>query len=314
MGIVQKIKKALKSSPKPSSKPAGKPKTAAKPAKKAASTGSTQLAKKAKAVPSAKAGAKAASHAKLQVKAQANVKSAKDLKKKQAGKPDTKSNKTLKASLKSPAVSGKDAAAQKASHKESLKAAAAAEKALEKTQKAAQKAAQAAADKQLKAEQKAALKAEQKALKDEQNAKESKASQDEANEGPAVEEEIHLTDAEGRRFCRTKECDQIAVVDGGYCRYHYLLFWRNIQNRKKILTEGKLERYIEELTARYPDKYLEMLRKDLRTEKEFMSAIAELEIDEAAVDNEYEDEAQSFLEEVRGVGGGEAGAERDDDF
>jgi hypothetical protein len=113
------------------------------------------------------------------------------------------------------------------------------------------------------------------------------------------EAEIVLTDAEGRRYCRVKDCDQLSAVDG-YCRYHYLLFWKKIQIRKKILTEGKLERYVEELTARYPDKFLEILRKDLRTEKDFTGAIQELEIDESAVDNEFEDEAQTYIDEVRG--------------
>lgn len=130
---------------------------------------------------------------------------------------------------------------------------------------------------------------------------------------PAVEEEVVLTDAEGRRYCRVKDCDQLSVVDG-YCRYHYLLYWKKIQVRKKILSEGKLERYIEDLTARYPDKFLDMLRKDLRSEKEFLAAIAELEIDESAVDNEFEDETQNYLDEVRGMSS-EATPERsDDDF
>jgi len=125
-------------------------------------------------------------------------------------------------------------------------------------------------------------------------------------------EEVYLTDAEGRRYCRVKDCDQIATVDG-YCRYHYLLFWKRIQVRKKILSEGKLSRYIEELTARYPDKYLEMLRKDLRSEKDFMAAITELEIDESGVDSEYEDEAQSYLEEVRGMSS-EGGGREEEEF
>jgi hypothetical protein len=124
--------------------------------------------------------------------------------------------------------------------------------------------------------------------------------------------EVVLTDADGRRYCRVKDCDQLSTVDN-YCRYHYLLFWKNIQVRKKILSEGKLERYIEELTARYPDKYLDMLRKDLRNEKDFLAAIQELEIDEANVDNEYEDEAQSYLEEVRGMSG-ETSAREEEDF
>lgn len=139
----------------------------------------------------------------------------------------------------------------------------------------------------------------------------------ETAEAPAaVEEEIVeepiLTDAEGRRFCRVRDCDQLAAVDT-YCRYHYLLHWKKIQVRKKILTEGKLERYIEELTARYPDKFLDMLRKDLRSEKEFLIAIQELEIDESAIENEnMEEEAQTYIDEVRGME--PAGRETEEDF
>lgn len=126
------------------------------------------------------------------------------------------------------------------------------------------------------------------------------------------EEEVILTDAEGRRYCRVNDCDQIGQVEG-YCRFHYLLFWKKIQVRKRILSEGKLERYIEELTARYPDKYLEMLRKDLRTEKDFLAAIQELEIDDSSDETEFEDESQSYIEEMRGVSG-ESASRDDDDF
>lgn len=129
-------------------------------------------------------------------------------------------------------------------------------------------------------------------------------------EEETIEEPV-LTDAEGRRFCRVRDCDQLAVVDT-YCRYHYLLHWKKIQVRKKILTEGKLERYIEELTARYPDKFLDMLRKDLRSEKEFLGAIQELEIDESAIENEMEEEAQTYIDEVRGME--PAGRETEEDF
>ncbi len=125
------------------------------------------------------------------------------------------------------------------------------------------------------------------------------------------EDEIILTDAEGRRYCRARDCDQISAVDV-YCRYHYLLFWKRIQIRKKILTDGKLERYVEELTGRYPDKFLEMIRRDLRTTKDFLSAIQELEIDESASgDNDFEEESQSFIDEVRGLN--EAGPTMDEE-
>ncbi len=131
---------------------------------------------------------------------------------------------------------------------------------------------------------------------------------------PADPDEIILTDAEGRRYCRARDCDQLSRVDG-YCRYHYLLFWKKIQVRKKILSDGKLERYIEELTAKFPDKYLEVLRKDLRSEKDFMAAIGELELEEAAANEEADfEEDNNFIEEMRGVGGEATTIQDDDDY
>ncbi|XGC79405.1 hypothetical protein ACES2L_08700 [Bdellovibrio bacteriovorus] len=132
-------------------------------------------------------------------------------------------------------------------------------------------------------------------------------------EKPKSDEEIILTDAEGRRYCRARDCDQIAAVDA-YCRYHYLLFWKKIQVRKKILADGKLERYVEELTSRYPDKFLEMIRRDLRTEKDFLGAIQELEIDESATENEFEEDTSAYIEEVRGMGDNGASGVEDDEF
>lgn len=116
------------------------------------------------------------------------------------------------------------------------------------------------------------------------------------------ETEVYLTDSEGRRLCRVRDCDQVSGVEG-YCRYHYLLLWKKIQIRKAILIDGKLEVYIEALTGRYPDKFLEMIKKDMKTEKDFMSAIQELEIDESAMGDSdtTDDEAQSFTDEIRGV-------------
>jgi hypothetical protein len=128
-----------------------------------------------------------------------------------------------------------------------------------------------------------------------------------------TDEEVVLTDAEGRRYCRARDCDQIAVVDA-YCRFHYLLFWKKIQVRKKILADGKLERYVEELTSRYPDKFLEMIRRDLRTEKDFIGAIQELEIDESANENEFEEDTSAFIEEVRGMGENTNTGVEDDEY
>ena len=127
------------------------------------------------------------------------------------------------------------------------------------------------------------------------------------------DEEIYLTDSEGRRLCKVRDCDQVSNVDG-YCRYHYLLLWKKIQTRKHILIDGKLEKYVEDLMARYPDKFVEVIKKDLKTEKDFLSVIQELEIDESALnESESDEEVQSFTDEIRGIG--EApGMDDDGDF
>lgn len=121
------------------------------------------------------------------------------------------------------------------------------------------------------------------------------------DDSETIAAEIYLTDSEGRRLCRVRDCDQVANVEG-YCRYHYLLLWKKIQIRKAILIDDKLERYIIALTTRYPDKFLEMIKKDLKTEKDFLSSIAELEIDESVLADEAgDDDAQSFTDEIRGT-------------
>lgn len=116
------------------------------------------------------------------------------------------------------------------------------------------------------------------------------------------DEEVYLTDSEGRRLCKVRDCDQVANVEA-YCRYHYLLLWKKIQTRKHILQDNKLEKYISDLMARYPDKFVDLVKKDLKTEKDFLAIIQELEIDESAmIDADNDDEVQSFSDEIRGIG------------
>ncbi len=135
----------------------------------------------------------------------------------------------------------------------------------------------------------------------------------EESETEEKDEEIYLTDSEGRRLCKVRDCDQISNVDG-YCRYHYLLLWKKIQTRKHILIDGKLEKYVEDLMARYPDKFVEVIKKDLKTEKDFLSVIQELEIDESALnESESDEEVQSFTDEIRGIGDA-PGMDDDGDF
>ena len=62
---------------------------------------------------------------------------------------------------------------------------------------------------------------------------------------------------------------------------HYIKNWKKIQRKGQILRDGKLNQYIEELVAKYPDKYLEAILFDLGNDKEFAKVIIDLELDES---------------------------------
>ncbi len=80
-------------------------------------------------------------------------------------------------------------------------------------------------------------------------------------------------------MCREMSCEAIPTT-GGYCRAHYIKNWRKIKRKELILKEGKLNRYIEELVAKYPDKYIETIRTDLSNNAEFSKVVNELDLEE----------------------------------
>jgi hypothetical protein len=112
-------------------------------------------------------------------------------------------------------------------------------------------------------------------------------------------EEVVLTNADGKEYCRVHDCDNESTTES-YCRYHYLALWKRNKVKAKILQGGKLDKYIEDLTAKYPDKYLEMLRKDLASEKDFNLIVAEMDVEDSGDEADNEEETSRFIEEVRG--------------
>jgi hypothetical protein len=93
----------------------------------------------------------------------------------------------------------------------------------------------------------------------------------------------------GDQVCREVACEGLAT-SGGYCRMHYIKNWKKIKRKELILKEGKLNQYIEELVAKYPDKYIEAIRQDLATDKDFAKVIYDLDLDESVDDFEVEGE------------------------
>jgi hypothetical protein len=99
--------------------------------------------------------------------------------------------------------------------------------------------------------------------------------------------------------CREVACEGLSTT-GGYCRMHYIKNWKKIKRKELILKEGKLNQYIEELVAKYPDKYIEAIRQDLASDKDFAKVIYDLDLDESVDDFEVEGEnVDSIIDTIK---------------
>lgn len=86
----------------------------------------------------------------------------------------------------------------------------------------------------------------------------------------------------------------------GYCRMCYIKNWRKIKRKELIVKEGKLNRYIEELVAKYPDKYIEAIRQDLYSDKEFSKVVSDLELDESIDDLDIDgDNIDALIDNIK---------------
>jgi len=100
--------------------------------------------------------------------------------------------------------------------------------------------------------------------------------------------------------CRETACESLATTLS-YCRLHYIKNWKKIKRKEIILKEGKLNQYIEELVVKYPDKYIEAIRQDLASDKDFAQVIVDLDLDESVDDFEADGEnAEGLIDNIKG--------------
>lgn len=113
--------------------------------------------------------------------------------------------------------------------------------------------------------------------------------------------------------CVEKSCDHPATTFG-YCRLHYIMNWKDIQKKKVILSEGKLQDMIEGLVKRYPKKYIKMILADLSDDKSFYGILKEMNIDSSDsfddIENDLDDD-QDIAFATKDVGGAKGFDEED---
>lgn len=133
-----------------------------------------------------------------------------------------------------------------------------------------------------------------------------------AKEGKGKKSKAAEAAAAKLKRCREPGCEhELTLV--GYCRMHYIKNWRRIKRKEAILASGQLNNYVEELVNKYPDKYLDVIRQDLASEKEWGKVVVDLELEASDEEGASEEDLDAVAEGVRPASGGGARGEFDDE-
>lgn len=116
--------------------------------------------------------------------------------------------------------------------------------------------------------------------------------------GKKSKEEVRAQLAPGKRRCREPGCDNEALL-AAYCRLHYIKNWRRVKRKEAILATGQLNNYVEELVNKYPDKYLDVIRQDLASEKDWAKVVIDLELESSEEEAAGEEDIEAVAEGVR---------------
>lgn len=79
--------------------------------------------------------------------------------------------------------------------------------------------------------------------------------------------------------CVKKGCKNEATTLK-FCRLHYIASSEQKYKKGLVAKEKMLESYMKAITKRYPDRYLEIIKKDLSSPESFKKTIKELDIDQ----------------------------------
>ncbi len=77
--------------------------------------------------------------------------------------------------------------------------------------------------------------------------------------------------------CGYENCEKPPTT-ARYCRLHYIAQSQKKYRKLLLSKEKMLDNYVKAITKRYPDKYLEVIKKDLSNEDSFKKTIHDLEI------------------------------------
>ena len=101
------------------------------------------------------------------------------------------------------------------------------------------------------------------------------------------------------RYCIGDSCASPATVKG-YCRFHYLVYWRDIRLIGQEKAEKKLDDFVNRLAEKYPKDYLKKIKEGIEDENKFTKVVGELDLETTKDDPETEREfVENFGRKVK---------------
>lgn len=101
------------------------------------------------------------------------------------------------------------------------------------------------------------------------------------------------------KLCSQSRCRGEAHTEG-YCRLHYLANWKHIQLNKQLKAEARLNYFVDKLTKKYPDSYIEKIKEGVENEERFLAIAKELEVEAQDPPKETDSEfLERFLRVVK---------------
>ncbi len=68
------------------------------------------------------------------------------------------------------------------------------------------------------------------------------------------------------KICIEPGCKN-AQTTKNFCRLHYLKNWKEIKDTEKKKAADRLNKYVEGICKKYPEKYIDVIRRELRSDK-----------------------------------------------
>lgn len=107
------------------------------------------------------------------------------------------------------------------------------------------------------------------------------------------------TKTDKKKFCLQEDCKREATSKG-YCRLHYIQNWQQIKLDNKARAERRLNAYIDKLSKKYPQDYVDKIREGLENDERFQQSVQEADLDNDIENSETENEfLEKFLRNIK---------------